>query len=87
MSGGDIHDRFKDVREEKTSAKDFFKALTSGAKASGMGHRVYRRADEGSSGRTEGAHIEQRENWRGQLGERPQVCVLVDDYHGFFGLR
>jgi len=70
-----IHDRFNDMREEKTSVKDFFKALTSGAKASGMGYRVYNRADEGSAGRMEGAHLEQRENWRGQLGERPQVST------------
>jgi hypothetical protein len=68
-----IHDRYKDVREEKTSFKGFLKALGSSTKASGMGHRVYRRADEGSGARMEG--IEQREPWRGQLGERPQVST------------
>lgn len=75
MSSEDIHDRFKDMREDKPSKKEFFKALFSGGKASGLGRRVYQRADEGSSNRMDG--VERRENWRGQLGERPQVCNSI----------
>ncbi|RSH85884.1 uncharacterized protein EHS24_004069 [Apiotrichum porosum] len=65
---GSIHDRFKDDRDSKVSAREFFHALGHSTKASGMGRRVYEQADKG----TYNQEYKEQGTFVGQLGERRQ---------------
>ena len=67
-----LQDRYGDKDEDKTSFKDFFKALGSSTKASGMGHRVYNAADKGSKSRWDGEERPDNSPFQHQLGERRQ---------------
>lgn len=69
MGGPSIHDRFKDDRDSKVSAREFFHALGHSTKASGMGRRVYEQADKG----TYNQEYKEQGTFVGQLGERRQV--------------